>query len=53
MLWLPLEAAGEETFSLFVRWSMADYLWCTVADAGREWGMPEQVPVKGEALTIG
>jgi len=53
MLWLPLEAAGEETFSLFVRWSTADYLWCTVADAGREWGMPEQVPVKGEALTIG
>jgi sarcosine oxidase subunit gamma len=31
---------------------MADYLWCLLAEAGREWGMPREVPVKGERLTI-
>jgi sarcosine oxidase subunit gamma len=31
---------------------MADYLWCALANAGAEWGVPEQVPVKGERLTI-
>jgi heterotetrameric sarcosine oxidase gamma subunit len=51
MIWLPLGSEGE-AFQLFIRWSMADYLWCAIADAGREWGVPEQVPVKGEALTI-
>jgi sarcosine oxidase, subunit gamma len=40
-------------FRLFIRWSMADYLWCILAEAGREWGVPEQIPVKGETLTIG
>ena len=53
MLWLPLGSADEEAFRLFIRWSMADYLWCAVADAGREWGVPEQLPIKGEVLTIG
>jgi sarcosine oxidase subunit gamma len=53
MIWLPPAAEGNEAFQLFIRWSMADYLWCAIADAGREWGVPEQVPVKGEALTIG
>ena len=53
VLWLPLESAGEQAFSLLIRWSMADYLWCAVADAGREWGMPEQTPVKGEILAAG
>ncbi len=43
---------GGPVFRLFIRWSMADYLWCLVADAGREWGVPEQVPMKGERLTI-
>jgi sarcosine oxidase subunit gamma len=52
MIWLP-STVGEEAFRLFVRWSMADYLWCAIADAGREWGVPEQIPLKGEALTIG
>jgi sarcosine oxidase subunit gamma len=37
-------------FRLFIRWSMADYLWCLIADAGREWGLPKQLPVKGETL---
>lgn len=52
-LWqMPEEEAGEPVFRLFIRWSMADYLWCLIADAGREWGVPEQAPVKGESLTI-
>ena len=51
MIWLP-HAAGDELFRLFIRWSMADYLWCLLANAGREWDVPEQVPVKGERLTI-
>ncbi len=44
---------GGPVFRLFVRWSMADYFWCLIADAGREWGVPEQAPIKGETLTIG
>lgn len=43
---------SASAFRLFVRWSMADYLWCLLADAGREWGMPEQLPIKGERLTV-
>ncbi len=52
-IWLPAGSAGEERFRLLIRWSIADYLWCLVAHAGREWGVPEQVPVKGETLTVG
>jgi sarcosine oxidase, subunit gamma len=44
---------GGPVFQLFIRWSMADYLWCLIANAGREWGVPEEIPVKGERLTIG
>jgi sarcosine oxidase subunit gamma len=53
-IWQALDDAAEggPTFRLFIRWSMADYLWCLIADAGREWGVPEQSPVKGEKLTI-
>lgn len=53
-IWLPTERADDDgpAFQLFVRWSMADYFWCLLANAGREWGMPEQQPVKGEVLTI-
>ena len=36
--------AGEDAFDLIVRWSHADYLWCLIALAGREFGLPEQVP---------
>jgi sarcosine oxidase subunit gamma len=46
------ETEGGPVFRLFIRWSMADYLWCLAAAAGREWGVPEQTPVKGEKLTI-
>ncbi len=53
-LWQVADDAAETgpAFRLFVRWSMADYLWCLLADAGREWGVPDQVARKGERLTI-
>jgi sarcosine oxidase subunit gamma len=53
MIWQTVADAesGGPVFRLFIRWSMADYLWCLIANAGREWGVPEQVPVKGERLT--
>ena len=54
VLWLP--AAGRDeadpAFRLLIRWSMADHLWCALAEAVREWGVAEQRPVAGEALTI-
>jgi sarcosine oxidase subunit gamma len=55
MIWQTGEDAegGGPVFRLFIRWSMADYLWCLLADAGREWGVAEQIPVQGERLTIG
>jgi sarcosine oxidase subunit gamma len=43
-------SVGGPAFRIFIRWSMADYLWCALADAGREWGVPEQQPAKGEQL---
>ena len=54
VLWQIADDAGEggPVFRLIIRWSMADYLWCLLAEAGREWGMPREVPVKGERLTI-
>jgi sarcosine oxidase, subunit gamma len=45
-------AEGGPIFRVIVRWSMADYLWCVLAEAGHERGMPREVPVKGERLTI-
>ena len=49
-LWLTGESDdGGPAFRLFVRWSMADYLWCLLAECGREWGMPEEQPLAGEA----
>ncbi|MYZ50054.1 sarcosine oxidase subunit gamma, partial [Propylenella binzhouense] len=51
LLWLKGdEGPPGPVFWLFVRWSHADYLWCLLAACGREWGMPEEVPVKGEPL---
>ena len=37
----------EDAFDLIVRISMADYLWCLLAAAGREWGLPQQEPKGG------
>ncbi len=54
-LWQVADDAeeGGPLFRLIVRWSMADYLWCLIANAAREFGLPEQAPVGGETLTIG
>jgi sarcosine oxidase, subunit gamma len=40
--------SGESTFDIIVRISMADYLWCLLAEAGREWGLPPQTPKGGD-----
>lgn len=45
------DSDGAE-FIMMVRWSMADYLWCTLAEAARSFGMPEQHPVDGERMVI-
>ncbi len=50
-LWLTGESDDDgPVFRLFVRWSMADYLWCLLAESGRQWGMPEEQPVAGEVM---
>jgi sarcosine oxidase subunit gamma len=38
------------TIDVFVRASFADYLWCLLAESGREYGMPPQQPVAGERM---
>ncbi len=43
---------GGPVFRLFVRRSMADYLWCLLAEAGFEWGMPRQQPLTGETWRL-
>lgn len=37
-------------FEIVVRRSFADYLWCLLADAGREFGLPQQEPRAGETM---
>jgi len=46
------DAEAGPGFDIFVRWSMADYLWCLIAECGREFGLPAQKPVTGERLVI-
>ena len=46
------DADGGPRFRLFVRRSMADYLWCLLAEAGFEWGMPKQAPLSGETWRL-
>lgn len=41
-VWLWLDTGG--TFRIHVRRSYADYVWCLLAEAGREWGLPAQEP---------
>lgn len=41
---------GGPAFELTVQSSMADYLWCLLAEAGRAFGLPRQTPRSGEAL---
>ena len=40
-------APGGPAFDIIIRISMADYLWCLLAEAGHEWGLPGQSP-KGQ-----
>lgn len=49
VLWRPDEGSGIlSDYAVFIRGSMADYLWCLLAEAGREYGMPTETPVGGE-----
>lgn len=41
---------GGPAFALIVQSSMADYLWCLLAEAGRAFGLPRQEPRAGETL---
>ncbi|MFP4270335.1 MAG: sarcosine oxidase subunit gamma [Alphaproteobacteria bacterium] len=45
-LWLVADEAdpGGPTARLIVRRSLADHVWCLLAEAGREWGLPAQTP---------
>lgn len=52
-LWLVREDATGPAFRLIVRRSHADYVWCLLADAGREWGLPAQAPIGRVPLSIG
>lgn len=50
-LWLRDESqAAGPVFDIVVRASMADYLWCLLAEAGRAFGCPAQEPRAGEKL---
>lgn len=45
-VWLHILPDGDPpVFRLIVRRSHADYLWCLIAEAGREFGLPPQTPV--------
>lgn len=46
-LWLTADETLPSglSFTIFVRRSFADYVWCLLADAGREWGLPAQEPI--------
>ncbi len=40
-----LWCTGDDAFLVLVRRSLADYAWCLLADAGREWGLPAEAPI--------
>jgi len=50
-IWLH-EKKGAHLFRLFIRRSHADYLWCLLSEAGREWGLEPQDPVGRVALHL-
>jgi len=43
--WIVNRSSGKPEFDIIMRWSMADYLWCLIAEAGREFGLPVQDPI--------
>lgn len=48
-----LACEGDNTFRMMVRASFADYLWCDMAHAGREFGLPAQHHGFGEVVRHG
>jgi heterotetrameric sarcosine oxidase gamma subunit len=45
-VWLHVLPGDDiPVFRLIVRRSHADYLWCLIAEAGREFGLPPQTPI--------
>lgn len=48
-----LAARAADRFDILVRRSEADYLWCLLADAGYEYGLPQETPRSGEILRGG
>ena len=53
-LWLVAdeEDADGPAVRIVVRRSQADYVWCLLAEAGREWGLPAQAPVGRVPLEV-
>lgn len=50
-LWLRDDSASTGAMvDVFVRASMADYLWCLLAEAGRTFGLPAETPRAGEPM---
>ena len=46
-----LRATGDDSFDIIVRISMADYLWCLLAESGHEWGLASLTP-KGAGVKL-
>lgn len=53
-LWLVADEAEDSgpRARIVVRRSMADYVWCLVADAARAWGMPDETPIGRVRLEV-
>lgn len=53
-LWLVADEEDTDgpAVRIVVRRSHADYVWCLLAEAGREWGLPAQTPVGRVALEV-
>lgn len=45
-----LSCREETVFDVITRRSHGDYLWCLLANAGYEYGLPKQEPVAGETM---
>ena len=46
-----LRATADDSFDIVIRISMADYLWCLLAESGREWGLAGLEP-KGAGVKL-
>ena len=46
-----LRATSDDSFDIIIRISMADYLWCLLAESGHEWGLAGLTP-KGAAVPL-